>query len=91
MLESELQLAEGEHAKDALAGIVAIGLKRASLLGRAPVIHDLRIAATIFMARVTCWVFWTEAIRVRMSRREAMRGRGKRRGGRRRRRALRAP
>ena len=47
-LEPELQLAEGEHAKDALAGIVAIGLKRASALGRAPVIHDLRIAATIF-------------------------------------------
>jgi hypothetical protein len=48
VLEPELQLAEGEHAKDALAGIVAIGLKRASVLGRAPVIHDLRIAATIF-------------------------------------------
>lgn len=48
LLEPELRLAEGEHAKDALAGIVAVGLKRASLLGRAPVIHDLRIAATIF-------------------------------------------
>lgn len=48
VLEPELQLAEGEHAKDALAGIVAVGLKRASILGRAPVIHDLRIAATIF-------------------------------------------
>lgn len=48
LLEPELQLTEGEHAKDALAGIVAVGLKRASLLGRAPVIHDLRIAATVF-------------------------------------------
>lgn len=48
LLEPELQLAEGEHAKDALAGIVAVALKRASLLGRAPVIHDLRVAATIF-------------------------------------------
>jgi hypothetical protein len=48
VLEPELQLAEGEHARDALAGIVAVGLKRASVLGRAPVIHDLRIAATIF-------------------------------------------
>ncbi len=48
LLEPELRLAEGEHAKDALAGIVAIGLKRASLLGRAPVIHDLRIAATLW-------------------------------------------
>lgn len=48
LIEPELQLAEGEHAKDALAGIVAIGLKRASLLGRAPVIHDLRVAATLW-------------------------------------------
>lgn len=48
LLEPELQLAEGEHAKDALAGIVAIGLKRASVLGRAPVMHDLRVAATLF-------------------------------------------
>jgi len=48
LLEPELQLTSGEHARDALAGIVAIGLKRASLLGRAPVIHDLRIAATLW-------------------------------------------
>jgi hypothetical protein len=48
LIEPELVLAEGEHAKDALAGIVAVGLKRASLLGRAPVIHDLRVAATVF-------------------------------------------
>jgi hypothetical protein len=48
LLEPELHLAEGEHAKDALAGIVAIGLKRASVLGRAPVMHDLRVAATLF-------------------------------------------
>jgi hypothetical protein len=48
VLEPELHLTEGEHAKDAIAGIVAIGLKRASVLGRAPVIHDLRVAATLF-------------------------------------------
>ncbi|WP_436795201.1 hypothetical protein [Actinospongicola halichondriae] len=48
IIEPELTLADGEHARDALAGIVAIGLKRASLLGRAPVIHDLRIGATLF-------------------------------------------
>ena len=48
ILEPELTLVDGEHARDALAGIVAIGLKRASLLGRAPVIHDLRIGATLF-------------------------------------------
>jgi len=48
LVEPELRLADGEHARDALAGIVAIGLKRASLHGRAPVIHDLRVAATLF-------------------------------------------
>jgi hypothetical protein len=48
LLEPELHLSEGEHARDALAGIVAVALKRASLIGRAPVIHDLRIAATLF-------------------------------------------
>ncbi len=48
LIESDLKLTDGEHARDALAGIVAVGLKRASLLGRAPVIHDLRIGATLF-------------------------------------------
>lgn len=48
LVEPELSLVDGEHARDALAGIVAVGLKRASLLGRAPVIHDLRIGATLF-------------------------------------------
>ena len=36
------------HAADALAGCVAVALKRASLFGRAPVIHDLTIAFTLF-------------------------------------------
>ena len=48
LLEPELHLTEGEHARDALAGIVAIAMKRNSILGRAPVIHDLRIAATLW-------------------------------------------
>ena len=48
LLEPELALTDGEHGRDALAGIVAVGLKRASLLGRAPVIHDLRVGATLF-------------------------------------------
>jgi hypothetical protein len=47
-LEDELQLQQGERADDALAGATAIGLRRASLFGRAPVIHDLRIALTIW-------------------------------------------
>jgi hypothetical protein len=47
-LRDELHLQKGEHADDALAGLTGIGLRRASLFGRAPVIHDLRIAATIW-------------------------------------------
>lgn len=48
LLEPELVLTDGEHRRDVVAGIVAIGLKRASILGRAPVIHDLKIGATLF-------------------------------------------
>ncbi len=48
MLRPELQLAAGEQEADAEAGGVAIALKRASLFGRAPVIHDLRVAYTVW-------------------------------------------
>ena len=44
----QLQLATDESEEDALAGSVAVALKRASLLGRAPVVHDLRVALTIW-------------------------------------------
>jgi hypothetical protein len=47
-LRDTLELQTGENPEDALAGITAIGLRRASLFGRAPVIHDLRVAATIW-------------------------------------------
>ena len=53
-LEGKLTLNPGEHEKDALAGGVAVGLKRASIFGRAPVIHDLTIA-------LTAWGFLGEA------------------------------
>jgi hypothetical protein len=43
-----LQLAEGETAHDADAGCVAVGLRRASIFGRAPVVHDLTLAFTIW-------------------------------------------
>jgi hypothetical protein len=43
-----LELAEGETEHDAVAGCVAVGLRRASLFGRAPVIHDLTVAFTIW-------------------------------------------
>jgi hypothetical protein len=47
-LRDQVKLQTGENVDDALAGITAIGLRRASLFGRAPVIHDLRIAATMW-------------------------------------------
>ncbi len=46
--EGKLTLTAGEHEKDALAGAVAVALKRASLFGRAPVIHDLTVALTVW-------------------------------------------
>lgn len=48
IIEGQLQLRSGEHRSDAVAGVVAVGLKRASAFGRAPVIHDLRVGATLF-------------------------------------------
>jgi hypothetical protein len=44
----QLQLATDESEDDAIAGAVAVALKRASLLGRAPVVHDLRVALTVW-------------------------------------------
>lgn len=46
--EGTLTLAADEHERDALAGAVAIGLKRASIFGRAPMIHDLTVALTVW-------------------------------------------
>jgi hypothetical protein len=46
--EGTLVLTEGEHDADALRGCMAVALKRASLFGRAPVVHDLRLALTLF-------------------------------------------
>jgi hypothetical protein len=46
--EDRLELAPGETHHDAVAGCVAVGLRRASLFGRAPVIHDLTLAFTIW-------------------------------------------
>ena len=45
---NRLQLTEGEHMIDVMEGGVAVALKRSSLFGRAPVIHDLTVAFTIF-------------------------------------------
>ncbi len=48
LLRDELHLADGEHRADAEAGCVAIALKRASIFGRAPVVHDLRVAYLVW-------------------------------------------
>lgn len=43
-----LQLEEGESEADALAGAAAIGMKRAGLFGRAPVIHDVEAGLAVW-------------------------------------------
>ena len=45
---SRVIVTSGESVNDAIAGCVNIALRRASLFGRAPVIHDLTIAFTIW-------------------------------------------
>ncbi len=44
----QLHLSAGEHENDALAGCAAVALRRASMFGRAPVMHDLRVALELF-------------------------------------------
>lgn len=46
--EDQLVLSKNEHAADAVAGCVAVALKRASLFGRAPMVHDVRLAFDLF-------------------------------------------
>jgi hypothetical protein len=48
LLRGELELVKGEDLGDVEAGAVVLALKRASLFGRAPIIHDLRVAYTTF-------------------------------------------
>ena len=52
--EGRLALAAGEHEHDALAGAAAVANKRASLFGRSPVIHDIRVGLAV-------WGFLAEA------------------------------
>lgn len=47
-LRPQLVLSDAEKADDAVVGCTAIALRRASMFGRAPVIHDLRVAFTIW-------------------------------------------
>lgn len=48
LLRDELHLFDGEALADVEAGAVAVALKRASLFGRAPMVHDLRVAYTVW-------------------------------------------
>ena len=43
-----LRIKEAEHLEDVESGCVQIALKRASIFGRAPVVHDLEIAYRIW-------------------------------------------
>lgn len=52
--EDEVQLQNGERWEDVSAAAVLVGLKRASIFGRAPVRHDLEIALTV-------WGFFDDA------------------------------
>lgn len=46
--EGELKLSEGESAHDVLLGVALVGSKRAALFGRAPCIHDVRLALNLW-------------------------------------------
>lgn len=46
--EERLVLGTGEKAADVLAGCAAVAMRRASLFGRAPVVHDVRLALELF-------------------------------------------
>lgn len=48
LVRPEVQTQSGEHVDDAVSGCTMVALRRASLFGRAPVIHDVRIAFTIW-------------------------------------------
>jgi hypothetical protein len=47
-LRPEIKVQSGENIDDAIRGSINIALRRASLYGRAPVVHDLRLALTIW-------------------------------------------
>ena len=47
-LAGNVILQTGEELDDVIAGCVGVGLKRASIFGRAPIIHDMTAAYTIW-------------------------------------------
>lgn len=46
--EGQLSLGNGEHEADAVAGCLAVALKRASIFGRAPMVHDLTVGFAVW-------------------------------------------
>ncbi|BAN01619.1 hypothetical protein [Ilumatobacter coccineus] len=53
-LRPKLHLQAGENADDVVRGCLGVALRRASMFSRAPVVHDLTIAFTV-------WGFYDEA------------------------------
>ncbi len=47
-MTDRLKLEPGERAADAVQGCLGVALRRASMFGRAPVVHDVTIAFTIW-------------------------------------------
>ena len=47
-LRGDLELQRGENADDVIRGCLGIALRRASMFSRAPVVHDLTIAFTVW-------------------------------------------
>lgn len=47
-MRAKLRLAPGESADDVVRGCLGVALRRASLFGRAPSIHDFTVACTIW-------------------------------------------
>jgi hypothetical protein len=48
LLRDRLHLTKDDHWHDVRTGCMLLALKRASMFGRAPVIHDLKVAFTIW-------------------------------------------
>jgi hypothetical protein len=48
LVQDQIRLQQGELLDDAVRGTVAIALRRASRYGRAPVMHDIRFALTLW-------------------------------------------
>ena len=47
-LAPSLRMQKGEHVEDAIRGCLGVALRRASLFSRAPVVHDLNMAFTMW-------------------------------------------